>query len=39
MTYDIAHLKCESLQLYRENIALRDTILALHSEVYGARYL
>lgn len=27
----------ECNQLYRENEALRDTVLALHSEVYGAR--
>lgn len=35
---ETARLREECSQLYGENAALRSTVLALHSEVYGARY-
>lgn len=36
---ETVRLRGECSQLHRENTALRATVLALHSEVYGARYL
>ncbi|XP_044742910.1 Golgi-associated PDZ and coiled-coil motif-containing protein-like [Chrysoperla carnea] len=33
----LAHYRNESIQFQNENTALRNSILALHSEVYGAR--
>lgn len=33
-----ARTRAEAAQLARENAALRETVLALHSELFGARY-
>lgn len=35
---DAARARAEAGQLARENAALRETVLALHSELFGARY-
>lgn len=34
---DAARARSEAAQLARENAALRETVLALHSELFGAR--
>ncbi|XP_026328540.1 Golgi-associated PDZ and coiled-coil motif-containing protein-like isoform X2 [Hyposmocoma kahamanoa] len=34
---DVARARSEAAQLARENAALRETVLALHSELFGAR--
>ncbi|XP_047098499.1 uncharacterized protein LOC124712248 [Schistocerca piceifrons] len=34
---EVATLQSEAVQLRRENTALRNTLLALHSELYGAK--
>nr|XP_034824823.1 Golgi-associated PDZ and coiled-coil motif-containing protein-like [Maniola hyperantus] len=34
---DAARARAEAAQLARENVALRETVLALHSELFGAR--
>ncbi|XP_023941918.1 uncharacterized protein LOC112048569 [Bicyclus anynana] len=34
---DTARARAEAAQLARENVALRETVLALHSELFGAR--
>ena len=34
---DAACARSEAAQLARENAALRETVLALHSELFGAR--
>ena len=34
---ELASLRSELAQLQGENTALRNTLLALHSEVYGAK--
>jgi len=34
---ELASLRSELSQLQSENTALRNTLLALHSEVYGAK--
>lgn len=35
---EAARARAEAAQLARENAALRETVLALHSELFGARY-
>lgn len=35
---NVARARAEAAQLARENAALRETVLALHSELFGARY-
>lgn len=34
---EAARARAEAAQLARENAALRETVLALHSELFGAR--
>lgn len=34
---DASRARAEAAQLARENAALRETVLALHSELFGAR--